>query len=70
MIKQKGRLRRQLVVLGSAFGSTGELARGLWRGGATKRLMVPLAIFLCMTGLLLVLAAGVEALAPFIYSIF
>jgi hypothetical protein len=32
--------------------------------------MVPLAIFLCVTGLLLVLAAGVEALAPFIYSIF
>jgi hypothetical protein len=31
---------------------------------------MPLAIFLCVTGLLLVLAAGVEALAPFIYSIF
>ena len=29
MIKRKGRLRRQLVVLGSAFGSTGALARGL-----------------------------------------
>ncbi|MFL6857207.1 MAG: DUF5989 family protein [Allosphingosinicella sp.] len=70
MIPKKGRLRRQLVVLGSAFGSTGALARGLWRGGGEKRLMVPLAIFLCMTGLLLVLAAGVEALAPFIYSIF
>jgi len=70
MIKQKGRLRRQLVVLGSAFGSTGALARGLWRGGSGKRWMVPLAIFLCATGLLLTLAAGVEALAPFIYSIF
>lgn len=70
MIKQKGRLRRQLVVLGSAFGSTGSLARGLWRGGPGRRVMVPLAIFLCVTGLLLVLAAGVEALAPFIYSIF
>ncbi len=33
MIRKKGRLRRQLVVLGSAFGSTGDLARGLWRGG-------------------------------------
>jgi hypothetical protein len=31
---------------------------------------MPLAIFLCVTGFLLVLAAGVEALAPFIYSIF
>ena len=63
-------MRRQLVVLGSAFGSTADLARGLWRGGSEKRLVLPLAIFLCVTGLLLVLAAGVEALAPFIYSIF
>jgi len=70
MIKQKGRFRRSLVVLGSAFGSTAGLARGMWRGGGAKRVMVPLAIFLCATGLLLVLAAGVEALAPFIYSIF
>jgi hypothetical protein len=70
MIRKRGRLRRQLVVLGSAFGSTGELARGLWRGGSEKKLIMPLAIFLCVTGFLLVLAAGVEALAPFIYSIF
>ncbi len=70
MIKRKGRFRRQLVVLGSAFGSTGDLARGLWKGGSEKKLMMPLAIFLCVTGLLLVLAAGVEALAPFFYSIF
>ena len=70
MIKKKGRLRRQLVVMGSAFGSTGDLARGLWKGGSDRKLMMPLAIFLCATGLLLVLAAGVEALAPFIYSIF
>ncbi|HET6971594.1 MAG TPA: DUF5989 family protein [Phenylobacterium sp.] len=32
--------------------------------------MPPLAIFLCVTGALLVLAASVEALAPFIYAIF
>ena len=70
MIKKKGRLRRQLVVLGSAFGSTAELARGLWRGGGEKRLLLPLAVFLCATGFILVLAAAVEALAPFIYSIF
>jgi hypothetical protein len=70
MIRRKGRLRRQLVVLGSAFGATGDLARGLWRGGSEKKLIMPLAIFLCLTGFLLVLAAGVEALAPFIYSIF
>ena len=70
MIKQKGRFRRSLVVLGSIFGSTGQLARGLWRGGSEKRMMMPLAVFLCVTGFLLILAAGVEALAPFIYSIF
>jgi hypothetical protein len=70
MIRKKSRLKRQLVVMGSAFGSTAQLARGLWRGGSEKKLLMPLAIFLCVTGLLLVLAAGVEALAPFIYSIF
>ena len=45
-----------------------------WRvegcGGATpKRWLVPLAIFLCLTGLVLIRATTVEALAPFIYSI-
>ena len=70
MIRKKGRLRRQLVVLGSAFGSTGDLARGLWRGGSDKKLIMPLAIFLCVLGLVLVLAVSVEALAPFIYAIF
>ena len=34
-----------------------------------KRWLMPLAIFLCVTGLLLIVAATVEALAPFIYSI-
>jgi len=70
MIRKRSRLRRQLLVLGSAFGSTGQLARGLWRGSSEKKLMMPLAVFLCVTGFLLILAAGVEALAPFIYSIF
>ena len=70
MIRKRGRLRRQLMVLGSAFGSTADLARGLWRSGSEKRMMMPLAVFLCVTGFLLILAAGVEALAPFIYSIF
>ena len=70
MIRKRGRFRRSIMVLGSAFGSTGHLARGLWRGGGDKRLIMPLAVFLCVTGFLLILAAGVEALAPFIYSIF
>lgn len=70
MIRKKGRLHRQLLVLASAFGSTGEFARSLWRGSAEKKLIMPLAVFLCVTAFLLILAAGVEALAPFIYSIF
>jgi len=70
VIRKRGRFRRQMVVLGSAFGSTVELARGLWRGGSEKRLVLPLAVFLCLTGFLLIMAASVEALAPFIYSIF
>jgi hypothetical protein len=31
---------------------------------------VPLAIFLCVTGAVLVLATSVEVLAPFIYTLF
>jgi uncharacterized protein DUF5989 len=69
MIRKHGRIRRQLIVFGSAFGTTGELASGLWRTSG-RRWMVPLVIFLCLTGLILTLAASVEALAPFVYSIF
>jgi hypothetical protein len=40
----------------------------MWRGG--RRWLLPLAIFICVTGLLLIVAASVEALAPFVYAIF
>jgi len=46
-----------------------QLAHGLWRSDSGKRWMTPLAIFLCVTGLLLIVATTVEVLAPFIYSI-
>lgn len=69
MIRKRGRIRRQLIVFGSAFGTTRELAQGLWRAPG-RRWMIPLAVFLCMTGLILTIAASVEALAPFVYSIF
>ena len=69
MIKKRGRIKRGLIVLGSAGGSIAQLARGLWRSDSKKRWLVPLAIFLCLTGLVLILATTVEALAPFIYSI-
>ena len=70
MIKRRGRIGRQLIVLGSAFGTTAELASSLWNSRSGKRWMVPLVLFLCLTGLILTLAATVEALAPFVYSIF
>jgi hypothetical protein len=56
-------------VFGSTFGAMAELARGLWQSDSHKRWLLPLAIFLCVTGLLLIVATTVEALAPFIYSI-
>ena len=70
MIKKRGRIRRGLIVFGSAGGSITQLAGGLWHSGSGKRWLIPLAVFLCVTGLVLILAASVEALAPFIYSIF
>jgi len=59
-----------VIVLGSTGGSIAALARGLWQSDSNKRWLLPLAVFLCVTGLLLILATTVEALAPFIYSIF
>jgi len=58
-----------MIVLASSGGSIAPLARGLWQSESHKRWLVPLAVFLCVTGLLLILATTVEALAPFIYSI-
>jgi hypothetical protein len=70
MIRKRGRMRRQLIVLGSMAGSTGDLAQGAWRSGAGRRWLIPLAVFLCLTGALLVMAGAVQALAPFVYAIF
>jgi uncharacterized protein DUF5989 len=69
VIKKRGKIHRGLIVLGSAGGSIAHLARGLWQSESHQRWLLPLAIFLCLTGLVLVLATAVEALAPFIYSI-
>ena len=70
MIPKRGRTHRQMIMLGSIFGAAGDLTAGLWRAGGTRRWMIPLAVFLCLTGILLILAVTVEALAPFIYPIF
>ena len=70
MIQRKGKFKRTLFVLCSAFPTIADGARGLWRDEAGRKWMVPLVVFLCVTGLVLVLAAAVEALAPFVYAIF
>jgi hypothetical protein len=70
MIKKRGGMRRRLIVLTTAGGSIAELARGLWRRDSGARWLAPLAVFLCLFGLVLIVAATVEALAPFIYAIF
>jgi hypothetical protein len=70
MLKKRGAIQRKLIVLGSAFGSITQLAVGLWRSDSGKRWLVPLAVFLAVTGIVLAVAASVEALAPFVYSIF
>jgi len=70
VVKRRGGIRRRLIVLGSAGGSIADLARGLWTSESGKRWLVPLAVFLCVFGVILILATTVEALATFIYAIF
>jgi len=70
MIKKRGKMRRGMVVFANAIPSIGEFAARLSQSEGGKKWLVPLVIFLCVTGLLLILAATVEALAPFIYAVF
>jgi hypothetical protein len=70
VIKRRGRFQRTLYMVAGAGPTVMDGARGLWQSEGGKRWLAPLLVFLCMTGLLLALAASVEALAPFIYSIF
>ena len=69
MIKKRGGMWRRLIMLGTVGGSIADLTRGLWRNPG-HRWLIPLAVFLCVFGFVLILAATVEALAPFIYAIF
>ena len=70
VVRKRGGFRHRLIMIGSAGGSIADLTRGLWQGGGGKRWLVPLAVFLCVFGVILILATTVEALAPFIYAIF
>lgn len=70
MIRKRGGMRRRLILFSSMGGSIVDLVRGLWRRESGNRWLVPLAVFLCLFGLILILATTVEALAPFIYAIF
>jgi len=69
MLPKRSGIRRRLIMLGTAGGGILDLARGL-SASSGKRWLVPLAVFMCVFGLILILATTVEALAPFIYAIF
>jgi hypothetical protein len=70
VLKQRSGLHRRLIMIASAWGATADLVRGLWHDESGHRWLVPLAVFLCVLGAILILATTVEALAPFIYAIF
>ena len=70
MIEKRSGMRRRLIMLTTTGGSIADLVRGMWRSESGKRWLVPLAVFLCLFGTVLILATTVEALAPFIYAIF
>jgi hypothetical protein len=70
MIKKPSGVRRRLLMIGTAGGSIADLVGGLWRSDSGKRWLIPLAVFLCVFGVVLILATTIEALAPFIYAIF
>jgi uncharacterized protein DUF5989 len=69
-LRRKGKIRRGLTVVASAAPSIADFVRGIWGNERRNRWLVPLVVFLCITGLVLVLASTVEVLAPFIYTIF
>ena len=69
VIKRRGRAPARTSAAGHGPDRRWALARGD-SGGGGQRWMLPLAVFLCATGLILLFAFSVEAVAPFIYAIF
>ena len=70
MLKRPSKTRRAIVMVQAAIPSIASFAASMWRSEMGHKWMVPLVVFLCLMGLFLLLGATVEALAPFIYSIF
>ena len=70
MIRRRGRVARMLLMLASAVPTISDGARGVWRSESGRKWLMPLLVFLCLTGLVLIVSASVEALAPFLYAIF
>lgn len=70
VVRKPGGIRRRLIMLEMVGGSIADLVRGMWRSEQGNRWLLPLAVFLCLFGVVLILATSVEALAPFIYAIF
>jgi len=70
MIRRRNKVQRGLAMIAAVPPSLAALVRGLGARGTGSWWLMPLALFLCLTGLLLLLAISVEALAPFIYAIF
>jgi len=64
------KIPRLLTLLGSMSSTIADGVLGLWRTESSRRWMVPLLVFLCLTGFVLAVAGAVEALAPFVYAIF
>ncbi|MGD0526771.1 MAG: DUF5989 family protein [Polyangiaceae bacterium] len=70
MLKKRGRIHRGILVMATAVPSIGGLVAGLWTSKRGRKWLAPVVLFLCVMGLLLILAATVEAVAPFIYTVF
>jgi hypothetical protein len=70
VVRRKSGIWRRLIMLSTVGGSAVDLVRGMWRSERGNRWLLPLAVFLCLFGAVLILATTVEALAPFIYAIF
>ena len=70
MIRRRGRLACTWLMLANAVPTIADGARGLWRSESGRKWLAPLLVFLCATGLILIVSATVEALAPFLYAVF